>query len=149
MAITKIRPLMIATTAIVAPLFGPAAFAQTSAMTEDVVAARDSADASEIIVTAQRRQERAQDVPIAITAFSQDRLQQQGITQAQGLQGTVPSLVVGNSGQRFARGADIHDPGSGHDVPSIAGRRHLPERSTSAGAVLVLAAGRSRQFPRP
>lgn len=54
--------------------------------------------ASEIVVTAQRRNERAQDVPIAITAFSPERLQQQGITQAQNLQAMVPSLVVGNNG---------------------------------------------------
>lgn len=53
---------------------------------------------AEIVVTAQRRDERAQDVPIAITAFSPERLQQQGITQAQNLQATVPSLVVGNNG---------------------------------------------------
>lgn len=52
----------------------------------------------EIVVTAQRRDERAQDVPISITAFSPERLQQQGITQAQDLQSTVPSLVVGNNG---------------------------------------------------
>ena len=40
----------------------------------------------DIVVTAQRRDERAQDVPIAITAFSPERLQQQGITQPQNLQ---------------------------------------------------------------
>ena len=52
----------------------------------------------DIVVTAQRRDERAQDVPIAITAFSPERLQQQGITQPQNLQATVPSLVVGTNG---------------------------------------------------
>lgn len=57
-----------------------------------------NAPGSEIVVTAQRRNERAQDVPIAITAFSSGRLQQQGVTQAQDLQATVPSLVVGNNG---------------------------------------------------
>lgn len=57
-----------------------------------------TSSAGEIVVTAQRRDERAQDVPIAITAFSPQRLQQQGITQAQNLQATVPSLVVGTNG---------------------------------------------------
>lgn len=56
------------------------------------------ASPAEIVVTAQRRQERAQDVPIAITAFSPERLRQQGVTQAQDLQATVPSLTVGNNG---------------------------------------------------
>ncbi|WP_222559933.1 TonB-dependent receptor [Caenibius sp. WL] len=53
----------------------------------------------EIIVTANRRQERAQDVPIAITALSPQRLEQQGITKAQDLAASVPSLVVGPNGQ--------------------------------------------------
>ncbi len=62
--------------------------------------ALDASDSpsDDIVVTAQRRDERAQDVPIAITAFSPERLQQQGVTEAQNLQATVPSLVVGNNG---------------------------------------------------
>ncbi|MDE2436548.1 MAG: TonB-dependent receptor [Sphingomonadales bacterium] len=55
--------------------------------------------AGEIIVTANRREERGQDVPIAITAFSTERLQQQGISKAQDLAASVPSLVVGPNGQ--------------------------------------------------
>lgn len=70
---------------------GGGAFAQ-------VTSSAAASDDREIIVTAQRRQERAQDVPIAITAFSQERLSQQNVTQAQDLQGSVPSLVVGSGG---------------------------------------------------
>ena len=62
-----------------------------------------SADANarvaDIIVTAQRREERNQDVPIAITAFSNERLQQQNITSGQSLNGVVPSLTVGANSQ--------------------------------------------------
>lgn len=58
----------------------------------------NSSPSNDIVVTAQRRDERAQDVPIAITAFSPERLQQQGVTEAQNLQATVPSLVVGTNG---------------------------------------------------
>src|SRR5262245_34087347 len=53
----------------------------------------------EIVVTAQRREESSQEVPISITAFSPERIQQQGITQSQDLQASVPSLVVGANGQ--------------------------------------------------
>ena len=53
----------------------------------------------EIIVTANRREERGQDVPIAITAMSPARLEQQGINKEQDLQASVPSLVVGQNGQ--------------------------------------------------
>lgn len=38
-------------------------------------------------------------MPIAITALSSERLQQQGITKAQDLAASVPSLVVGPNGQ--------------------------------------------------
>ena len=55
----------------------------------------------EVVVTARRREERGQDVPISITTFSGTRLQEQNITQAQDLQGTVPSLVVGQNGQNI------------------------------------------------
>lgn len=53
----------------------------------------------EVVVTAQRREERNQDVPIAITAFSEERLEQQNIATGQDLNGVVPSLQVGVSGQ--------------------------------------------------
>lgn len=58
-----------------------------------------SAADNEIIVTANRREERGQDVPIAITAMSPERLEQQGISKEQDLQASVPSLVVGPNGQ--------------------------------------------------
>ena len=82
----------------VAMILGGAAIAQTSAEASAPPAVADDGS-SDIVVTAQRREERAQDVPISITAFSSDRLQQQGIAQSQDLQGAVPSLTVGTSGQ--------------------------------------------------
>lgn len=54
---------------------------------------------AEIIVTANRREERAQDVPISITAISAESIRERGLTQLQDLQASVPSLVVGPNGQ--------------------------------------------------
>lgn len=54
---------------------------------------------TEIIVTANRREERAQDVPISITAISAESIRERGLTQLQDLQASVPSLVVGPNGQ--------------------------------------------------
>jgi len=62
-------------------------------------AIRETQGLQEIIVTAQRRQERNQDVPIAITAFSTESIRQRNITQSQDLQASVPSLIVGANGQ--------------------------------------------------
>ena len=51
----------------------------------------------EIVVTARRKEERVQTVPIAITAFSQADLEKQHIETVQDLARTVPSLAVSNS----------------------------------------------------
>ena len=90
-----IRPLFLCSAALMPIAMPGIALAQGQAGASAGTADSGSGD---IVVTAQRRAERAQDVPIAITAFSAERLQQQGITEAQNLQATVPSLVVGPNG---------------------------------------------------
>lgn len=54
---------------------------------------------ADIVVTARRKEERNQDVPVAITAFSSERISEMNITSTQSLQSTVPSLTVGPNGQ--------------------------------------------------
>lgn len=46
----------------------------------------------DVIVTAQRRDQRIQDVPIAVSSFSRDDLQSRQITSLQDLQRISPSL---------------------------------------------------------
>jgi iron complex outermembrane receptor protein len=48
----------------------------------------------EIVVTAQRRSERLQDVPVAVTAFSSEQLERQNITDVHSLAGLSPSLYI-------------------------------------------------------
>ncbi|KFG88360.1 TonB-dependent receptor [Sphingobium herbicidovorans NBRC 16415] len=74
-------------------LLAPVASAQSAEQSAEPVSM------AEIIVTANRREERGQDVPISITAISPQRLEQQGINKEQDLQASVPSLVVGPNGQ--------------------------------------------------
>jgi iron complex outermembrane recepter protein len=69
------------------------AHAQTEPQSSNAIGLND------IIVTAQRREERSQDVPIVISAFSTERLRELNVTEPQDLYGTVPSLVVGTQGQ--------------------------------------------------
>jgi iron complex outermembrane receptor protein len=65
---------------------------------------------TEIVVTAQRRAENIQDVPIAITAFSAEDLQAQGISNTLELARFVPNLVgqnntgIGSANSYFLRG---------------------------------------------
>jgi iron complex outermembrane receptor protein len=62
----------------------------------DVNTSNDLADV-EILVTAQRRSERTQDVPISISAFSAAQLSNQGITNTDGLSQITPGVVIANT----------------------------------------------------
>ncbi len=74
----------------------------------------------EIIVTAQKRQQKLSDVPMSISALSQDDLDQSGIDGLLELGATVPSLTVVESGpgqtRIFMRGA-----ANGNSLTSLVG----------------------------
>jgi iron complex outermembrane receptor protein len=53
----------------------------------------------EVVVTARRTAENAQDVPVAIAAMSADDLKREQINTPQDLQGRIPSLVISSSSQ--------------------------------------------------
>ncbi len=77
----------------------PAAFAQDEAATE-------GPGLGEIVVTAQRREENLQDVPLSVTAVSGDKLDaiSAGGVDIRGISGRVPSLLVESSfGRTFPR----------------------------------------------
>jgi iron complex outermembrane receptor protein len=62
---------------------------------------------SEIVVTAQRRSEKLQDVPIAVSAVTAAQLSSTGTVDTQSLQLAVPGLTInrtGNEGNVFIRG---------------------------------------------
>ena len=61
---------------------------------EVAAAGRTSSGLEEIVVTAQRREERAQDVPLAITAFDAEALSRIGFTNLSDLMEQVPSLAI-------------------------------------------------------
>ncbi len=69
----------------------------------------------ELIVTAQKKSESVQDIPIAIAAFSDDQLNALGVTQSGELGQYVPGLEIGNSSGEgsqlllFLRGAGLND----------------------------------------
>lgn len=74
------------------------AFAAGAAAASDAPAASGDAPAtglSEIVVTAQKREQNLQKVPASITALSSDQLETRQIKDIAGLQSEVPSLVVG------------------------------------------------------
>jgi len=72
------------------------------------------ADGTDIVVTAQKRSERLQDVPIAVSALGGDSLERQRVTQADELAGKIVNLqltsTVGDNTPIFAlRGVSMSD----------------------------------------
>ncbi|MFV0277232.1 MAG: TonB-dependent receptor [Parahaliea sp.] len=87
-----------------------------------VATANAQAQLEEVIVTAQKRAESLQDVPVTLQAFSGDVLTDFGITDTQSLQIVTPGLVVNNSGtsaQVYLRGVGTRFAFAGLD-PSVA-----------------------------
>ena len=89
------RKTLFATSALVAFGVPGVALAQDSSQQT----ASGGSGFAEIVVTAQRREEKSQDVPIVITALGPDSLRERGVTGVQGLQSQVPSLLVQPNGQ--------------------------------------------------
>lgn len=76
----------------------------------------------EIVVTAQRKAERLQDVPIAVNVVSGDSLAAKGLASADDLQAVIPGLdfvTTGGAGTPFLRGVGSN-AGNPNDEPSVA-----------------------------
>jgi iron complex outermembrane receptor protein len=69
----------------------------TAASTEAASSSTDN-DGGDIIVTAQRRSERLQDVPIAVTAISNETMEKAGVTTTIGLERLTPGLRMDGQG---------------------------------------------------
>src|SRR4030095_6925933 len=74
------------------------AIAQDQAKAGAAKPASKAGEFEEIIVTAQKRQENAQDIPITLAVVSDEQLSQQNIVTATDLVQAVPSLTVTNFG---------------------------------------------------
>ncbi len=84
-----------------------------------------------VIVTARRKAENIQDVPVAISAMSDQDLKREQINSPQDLQGRVPSLVVGSDSQM-----------RNTETPTIRGQG--AQYGTSPGVVIYFA-----EVPQP
>jgi iron complex outermembrane receptor protein len=58
---------------------------------------------AEIIVTAQKREERLIDVPLAVTAVTGQDIESRGITDLQDMQGAIPGLTIADTGIGLTR----------------------------------------------
>jgi iron complex outermembrane receptor protein len=108
-------------------------------------AADEQADQStglaEIVVTAQRRAQNVQDVPIAITAFAGEQLQEQGVLRVETIALRVPGFFAGSFGasrpQLYIRGIGSRqfDPGSEASVGVFVDEVYLGRSSGVLGSL--------------
>ncbi len=77
-------------------------------------AAKSAAQLEEVVVTARKRSESLQNVPIAVTAFSKTALGDQQVMNLEGLNGAAPNLTL-TKNQTTANSAQIYIRGVGED----------------------------------
>lgn len=94
-------------------LFAAPLRADETAAAPDTAAASPGSGSAEIIVTARRRNERIQDVPVAANAYGADQLAATRTTNLRDLQQLTPSLVVTNTNPR---NTSINIRGLGNNV---------------------------------
>jgi len=109
-----VRGLMATAAVYVAPTLAHAQVSNGAAAAET--------DVGEVVVTAQRRQERLQDVPISISTATAAEVEAMGITQTTDLSRVTPGLVFvhnGNVAQPAIRGVATKNSSPG-DSPNVA-----------------------------
>ena len=120
-----IRSFLMSSAAILAVAAAPA-FAQTAAADEP----------AEIVVTAQKRSERLQDIPVAVSVVGADQLSRQAVLNLENAQYLVPSLNFRKSGTTINQSLYIR--GVGTATFSLAGE---PSISTVLDGVVLARAG--------
>jgi len=95
---------------------------QQAAAANEVIGEEGSTQDQEIIVTARRRTESLQDVPIAVTAYSGEALQRQGSLDITDISDTTPNVTIETSRgsnttlTAFIRGVGQQDPVAGFEA---------------------------------
>jgi iron complex outermembrane receptor protein len=114
----SVRSLISLSASLAAIATAAPAWAQTSA---DQQAGIDASDSGEIVVTARRREESLLDVPIAVTAFSEDRLTKSGAVDLTDIQNVIPNTTLkvsrgtNSTLSAFIRGVGQQDPVPGFE----------------------------------
>ena len=100
-----------------APSAALAALLTTSATAADSNEAAAASGLDEIVVTATRREERLQDVPISVTAFSQEKLDVEGLKNIDDLARLSPGVTFSRNG--MGSSANYNDEGSDINIRGV------------------------------
>jgi iron complex outermembrane recepter protein len=100
---------------IVGTVSGPAAYAQqaTGSLPPTTVSSGGDTEIPEIVVTARKRTEVEQDVPVSITAFSSEDLQRYNLTSIQDIANMTPGLIIAGSPAQTGGAPTIRGIGAG------------------------------------
>src|SRR6202012_1999455 len=98
-------------------LRSPLAPANAQTATADTTDSAAGSGLQEVVVTATRREERLQDVPISLTAFSQEKLDQQGLRNIDDLTRLSPGITFQRNGNGAA--ANYNDESSDISIRGI------------------------------
>lgn len=104
---------------VISPLIAGSAFAQVTESETSAQAPEQSGQIGDIIVTAQRRSESAQDVPISLQSFSSDQLARTAVRATEDLTSVVGGLLVQPTAARpaiFVRGVGTN---SSNTTPAV------------------------------
>ncbi|MBR7801578.1 TonB-dependent receptor [Undibacterium fentianense] len=94
------------------------AFAQS---TDNTAKANDETSVAKVVVSARRREETLQDVPVSVTAYSADQISKAGVADVTGLALTLPNTTLSASRgtnstlTSFMRGVGQQDPLAGFE----------------------------------
>jgi len=84
----RLRPVVLAVAALLT---------QAGAQAQSAAAADDGSQVESVVITAQRRAERLQDVPVAVKAFSAKQIEAAGISSTQDFINLTPNMSFDNS----------------------------------------------------
>ncbi|NBC36937.1 TonB-dependent receptor [Novosphingobium sp. FSY-8] len=101
------RNLLLVSAATVLPLAAPQAMAQTAPAAPEA-----NSGLSDIIVTARKRVESAQSVPVAVTAISAKTIETRDMTSIEKIAAATPSLTVGHASNGSAAQVTLRGIGS-------------------------------------
>jgi iron complex outermembrane receptor protein len=118
---TRLRLALVGASSLVALTVGQVAMAQNSAKAP----ADESAGLDEIVVTARKTAERLVDVPLAITAFSSEAIEQKGISNLDDIAAATPGLTFSDVQAGFL------------PVPVIRGFAPIDVRGENNAAIFV------------
>ncbi|WP_305098259.1 TonB-dependent receptor [Croceibacterium aestuarii] len=113
-----VRAFLLTGTAFAA-LHAPAAQAQDEGNSEDQAAVQPESSGNEIVVTATKREQTLQEVPVAVTVTTAETIERAQIRDLKDLQTVVPSLSVGQRQNLGATNFFIRGFGNGANNPGI------------------------------